>query len=199
MEDKKGLRSQAHQNRDAIPVCRREEWSVEIQRKVRDSLWYQEAKIIFSYASYRSEVSTDLINQWALEDGKELYLPRTYVQRHQMICYRVRDLSLLTAGYKGIREPREDEPWDPLAHDTDSSVMMLMPALAYDKKGSRLGYGGGYYDRYLEKYGDRISHTVMLVFKRQQISEIPVEEWDIPPDGIITNGNECDASEWRMI
>ena len=77
--------------------------------------------------------------------------------------------------------------------------MMLMPALAYDKKGSRLGYGGGYYDRYLEKYGDRISHTVMLVFKRQQISEIPVEEWDIPPDGIITNGNECDASEWRMI
>lgn len=190
MEDKKGLRSQAHQNRDAIPVCRREEWSLEIQQKVRDSLWYQEAKIIFSYASYRSEVSTDLINQWALEDGKELYLPRTYMQQHQMICYRVRDLSLLTAGYKGIREPREDEPWDPLAHDTQIPVMMLMPALAYDKKGSRLGYGGGYYDRYLEKYGDRISHTVMLVFKRQQISEIPVEEWDIPPDGIITNGNE---------
>ena len=182
MEDKKGLRSQAHQNRDAIPVCRREEWSVEIQQKVRDSLWYQEAKIIFSYASYRSEVSTDLINQWALEDGKELYLPRTYTQQHQMICYRVRDLSLLTAGYKGIREPREDEPWDPLAHDTQIPVMMLMPALAYDKKGSRLGYGGGYYDRYLAAHPQFKTCSVAIGYSCQRTQQpLPVEETDRNP------------------
>ena len=190
MKEKERLRKLARQSRDDIPRHQQERWSGEIQQKVRNSPWYKEAGILLSYASFRSEVNTDQINQWALEDGKELYLPKTYTERHQMVYYRVRDLSLLIAGYMGIREPQEVDPWEPAAYSAEIPVLMLMPALLYDGKGNRLGYGGGYYDRYLGCYGDRISHTVMLVFHIQQIPEIKTEKWDIPPDGIITDGGE---------
>ena len=192
MQDKKELRKWARQKRDAIPEEERAGWSLEIQEKIRNSHWYQEAQTILSYVSFRSEVSTEQLNEWILEDGKHLYLPRTYGDRQEMIYYRVRDLSLLTPGYQGIREPKEGDIWPPQTQDAEEPVLMLMPGLAFDRQGNRIGYGGGYYDRYLESYGDRIHCKVMLAFARQQVPEIAVEECDIPPDQIITNGGKYD-------
>ncbi len=187
MPEKKELRKLALWQRDAVPQQIRAVWSQEIQDKVRESLWYREADIVLSYSSFRSEVKTDQINKWVLEDKKRLYLPKTYPCRHEMAYYRVEDLSCMESGYQGIQEPLEGIPWNPGERDMDATVLMLMPGAAFDQHGNRIGYGGGYYDRYLGSYGDGISHKIMLAFTIQQVSDIPVEECDIPPDQIITN------------
>lgn len=186
--DKKELRRLALQWRDGIPEADRAGWSRQIQELVITSRWYQEAEIILSYASFRSEVVTDGINDRALRDGKGLYLPKTYPDRREMIFYRVRDLDDTRSGYQGIREPREQEPWNPQEQGGGPAVLMLMPGAAYDRRGSRIGYGGGYYDRFLGSFGDSVSYKVMLAFAGQQVAEIPVEVCDIPPDRIITGG-----------
>ncbi len=186
VRDKKELRRLALLWRDGIPEADREAWSREIQGIVTASRWYTEADVILSYASFRSEVVTDGINERALRDGKRLYLPKTYPSRREMIFYQVRDLDCIGPGYQGIREPLEREPWTPPERDAARTVLMLMPGAAYDRQGGRIGYGGGYYDRFLESCGKYISHKVMLAFAGQQMPEIPVEECDIPPDRIIT-------------
>ncbi len=188
--DKKELRRLALQWRDGIPEADRAEWSQQIQELVITSRWYKEAEIILSYASFRSEVVTDGINERALRDGKRLYLPKTYPDRREMIFYRIRDLDDTSSGYQGIREPREQEPWNPQEQGAGPAVLMLMPGAAYDRRGSRIGYGGGYYDRFLGSFGNSVSYKVMLAFAGQQVTEIPVEVCDIPPDRIITGGSD---------
>lgn len=185
MESRDMVRKMALQRRDSISAEDRERWSRRIQESIRNSEWYREADILLSYASFRSEVETDQINAWILRDGKELYLPRTYSQRHEMVYYRVRDLAALVPGYQGIREPEEREPW-PSPAGGGTPVLMLMPGTAFDSSGGRLGYGGGYYDRYLQRYGGSIAHTVMLAFAIQQVPETECGIWDVPPDHVVT-------------
>ncbi len=179
--DKQELRKQALKKRDSLDFSMREKWSKEIQKKVRASVEYREAKIVLSYASFRSEVDTNWINQRILEDEKELYLPKTYGSKKEMVFYPVKELSSLEKGYQGILEPKETTP----LLSTDKKVLILMPGVAFDKTGNRIGYGGGYYDRYLAKYPQY--HTMLLAFLGQQTQEnIPAEDCDRKPDRIIT-------------
>ena len=104
-----------------------------------------------------------------------------------MIFYQVEDLSCTEPGYQGIWEPLETTPWNPGEQNQEITVLMIMPGAAFDQFRNRIGYGGGYYDRYLGSYGDSISYKVMLAFAIQQVPEIPAEECDIPADQIITN------------
>lgn len=185
--DKMELRKLALRQRDAVPQTDRRAWSWEIQNKVRDSLWYKEAEIVLSYSAFRSEADTGAINKWILQDGKKLYLPKTYPRRHEMIYYQVEDLSCTESGYQGIQEPLEGISWNPEKQNKEIVVLMLMPGAAFDLCGNRIGYGGGYYDRYLGLYGASISHKIMLAFAMQQMPQIPAEECDIPPDQVVTN------------
>lgn len=184
--EKKEVRKAALQMRDAILPADRKKWSYEIQEKVRQSLWYRQADIVLSYASFRSETDTSLLNEWILEDGKHLYLPRTYINKKTMEFYRVTDLSALESGYQGIREPaegiclfRDEQP--------ETRVLMLMPGVAFDEEGNRLGYGGGFYDRYLSAHGEKINGTMLLAFASQKAASVKAGQLDIRPDRIITN------------
>lgn len=193
MQGKAELRQMALQRRDLASGRERIVWSQEIQNRIRMSPWYREADTVLSYVSFRSEVYTDRINGWVLQDDKELYLPRTYPDRKEMIFYQVEELSSLIPGYQGIPEPQEHRPWGQKPGKTGSHVLMLMPGTAFDRHGNRIGYGGGYYDRFLDLYGDKISNKVMLAFLLQQVPDIAVEECDVPPDQIITNlGEKCE-------
>jgi 5-formyltetrahydrofolate cyclo-ligase len=188
MEDKSVLRKRMLKLRDSLSTEKRVKWSLEIGEKIRSSEEYKTAKIIFSYASFSSEVSTETLNQWVLEDGKALYLPKTYVKKHEMEFYHVTDLAQLEHGYQGILEPKESlaARWTP-TEEIPESLLMLMPGVAFDERGNRIGYGGGYYDRYLEKYGAYIGKKEMLAFLCQKTGIIPAEESDISPDYIITD------------
>ena len=145
---------------------------------------YKSADIVLSYASFRSEVITDSINQRIIDDGKELFLPKTYKESGEMIFYEVSSLDSLKSGYMGIREPAPDDSFR--FSPSDNNILIIMPGVAYDDEGNRLGYGGGYYDRFLSSYPDLISHTIMLAFSEQFVELIPTENTDIKPSMIIS-------------
>ena len=167
---------------------------------------YKNATIVLSYASFRSEVITDEINQRVIADGKKLYLPKTYVKEQRMLFYRVEDPDTeLISGAMGIREPREDtdrlfigekvERLDGLEGESGKSgsalrmtTLVLMPGLAFDRVGNRLGYGGGFYDRFLAEYPSFADQTILLAYDIQRTDEnLPAEETDRKPKLILTD------------
>ena len=128
------------------------------------------------------------MNQKIRESGKSLYLPKTYADRKEMAFYRVYSDADLIPGYQGILEPQEKEPFtEKLVSLKPEKVLMLMPGAAFDDKGNRIGYGGGYYDRYLESHPQL--HTLALAFDMQVLFEVPAEEQDIKPQLLVTETN----------
>ena len=136
---------------------------------------YKNAKSIYGYMSYNQEVRTLPILEQALRDGKRLAIPKCYGSEMRFIW--MEDLSK-TAPNRGIPEPIAD---DPVADD--SSALVLMPGMAFDPKGHRIGYGGGYYDKFL---ANEPNHpTVALCYDFQVLAQLETDEFDIPVDLVI--------------
>ena len=106
-----------------------------------------------------------------------------------MCFFHVEDPGALQKGYQGIYEPEETVQAERMFSDDSTynkdDVMMIMPGVAFDGRGNRMGYGGGYYDRYLARYGEKIM-CVLAAFEEQEMTEIPVEKWDVRPARIVT-------------
>lgn len=181
---KNEVRRQALQKRNAIPLHVRNEWSLDIEKQVLELSLYKEATVVLSYASFRSEVQTGYLHEQIIKDGKILCLPKTEVAEKRMDFYPVRKKDELSPGYQGILEPVGKEVFYP---SDKERIVMILPGVAFDVKGNRLGYGGGYYDRYLKKYGSLIEWQIMLAYSEQKIDCIPIEEHDRKPNQIITN------------
>lgn len=177
------------EQRDGLDPAWRLGNSRTIIKKVLDSELYKRAEIILSYSSIRSEVETDLLNRTVLEHGKQLYLPKTDFLKKQMYFYPVKDLSLLRKGYQGILEPEETASPDHMFFEekeySREQVLMIMPGAGFDENGNRMGYGGGYYDRYLSRYGERLT-SLFIAFYEQKTFSIPAEPFDRKPDHIMT-------------
>ncbi len=111
---------------------------------------YATAPLVLAYLSYRDEVDTIELAREVLATGRRLAVPRCVPARHEMAFFEISSFDDVSAGYKGILEPARHitEPLSPADADLAASVC-LVPALAFDRKGFRLGYGGGYYDRFL--------------------------------------------------
>ena len=184
--DKIELRKIAIKRREELPEEKRRQWSFTIQERIHSHVWYKEADIILSYAAFRSEVDTGRINRWALEEKKLLFLPKTDGKNHSMEFFRT-DLSSLSPGYRDIPEPGDDVPLSSLLSNMGKKVLMLMPGVAFDTECRRLGYGGGYYDRYLGAHQKQVGHRIMLAFETQRLEGITETERDIPPEQIVTN------------
>jgi 5-formyltetrahydrofolate cyclo-ligase len=165
------------------------ETAKEIQNRILDSEMYRKADVILSYSAIRSEVETELFHRMVLAQGKSLYLPKTYPNQKRMSFYRVTDLARLQSGYQGILEPPEEGAaevfWKQKKENQKEKILMIMPGAAFDDRGNRLGYGGGYYDRYLSEYGECFT-TVLIAFEEQKTARIPEESCDIKPDYILT-------------
>jgi 5-formyltetrahydrofolate cyclo-ligase len=127
------------------------------------------------YYPHRGEVNTlPIINQ-LLKEGKTVLLPK--VERDNILPIFISNLSQLKKGYAGIKEP-EGEPFPKEAID-----LVVVPAVAYDKEGYRIGYGKGYYDRFL---ADFKGLKVGLAYQFQILDKVPREKHDIPVDIIVT-------------
>lgn len=186
MNDKAKLRKRMLSIRDELTGDIRAENSELIRKKLVGSSIYKNAEIVLSYASYRSEVDTWAINKQILADNKKLYLPKTYVKEKRLRFIRVSDMDELKPGALGIMEPDgEGDGIDPKMTGA-GAILMIMPGVAFDNNGARLGYGGGFYDRYLSEYEDIIPHTVLIAFEAQRTDEICTDEYDIRPGQILT-------------
>ena len=154
--------------------------------------WFKEADIVLSYHAFRSEVEVDALNRAVLTQGKKLYLPKTYVKEKQIRFFEITDLSKLKRGYQKIWEPTGEEPEFSFetVKEEQKKVLMIMPGTAYDARGYRMGYGGGYYDRYLNAHEEEWKMidfmTAFAAFSEQKMILIPGERCDVKPDVIVT-------------
>lgn len=137
---------------------------------------YRQAAAIYGYLPYNQEVRTVPILEQALRDGKKVAVPKVYGDDMKFIY--LDDLSRVAKGYAGIPEPIDDGPVA-----DDEGALVLMPGLAFDPQGHRIGYGGGFYDRFLER--EPHHPTVALCYDFQMLQKLETEEFDIPVDLVI--------------
>ena len=137
---------------------------------------YKQANTIYGYLPYNQEVRTVPMLQQALLDGKKVAVPKCYGDEMRVIY--LDDLSKVEKGYCGIPEPIADEP---IADD--QTALVLMPGLAFDPEGHRMGYGGGFYDKFLEREPNH--PTLALCYDFQLLDHLETEAHDIPGDTVL--------------
>ena len=176
MESKKDIRKKIFAERKECTDEQIEKWSRTIAQKVSQLPEFQNAKRILAYADYNHEVMTGFIIEEAWKQGKEVAVPKVVGQ--DMVFYKLTDFSQLEEGYFGIPEPARGEiiQWE--------DAMMIMPGVAFDPQNHRVGYGGGFYDRFLEKHP--MIKRVAVAFEFQILTSVPTEPTDISPEIIVT-------------
>lgn len=192
-QTKREVREQALALRDTLIPAERTAYSKEITEKIIHLDCYRNAAALLIYVSFRSEVETRLLIGKALLDHKAVFVPA--VSGREMEFFRITSLNELKSGYQGILEPSQESEnsyrsW--MKKNISAKTLLCMPGAAFDRERNRIGYGGGYYDRYLssfsvkhkEKNGD--TDTIALAFSCQVFAEIPHEPHDLRPERIVT-------------
>ena len=137
---------------------------------------YKAARTIYGYLPYNQEVRTVPMLEQALKDGKRVAVPKVYGEEMKFLY--LDDLTKVEKGYAGIPEPIADEPVA-----DDETALVLMPGLAFDPQGHRIGYGGGFYDKFLAAEPNH--PTLALCYEFQMLPELHTEEHDIPVDTVL--------------
>ncbi|MCI8506372.1 MAG: glutamate-5-semialdehyde dehydrogenase [Lachnospiraceae bacterium] len=143
---------------------------------------YREAEVIYCYVDYNHEVRTWPIMEQAVRDGKQVAVPR--VDGETMEFYLIQGQEDLESGYSGILEPKQGLPAVSDGTDARKRALFLMPGVAFDRNHHRVGYGGGFYDRYLEAHPELV--TAALAYECQIFATVPFEKFDILPQILIT-------------
>lgn len=191
---KKILRKEILEKRDNIDIDKKEKMDEAIINRFYESKYYKEAKKIFIYISFGSEINTREIINVALKENKKIYVPRTELKTKVMDAVEISSLSNLKESSYGILEPlKEEECIDPNELD-----LIVVPGVAFDRNGGRMGYGAGFYDIYFKKITKENVKKITklaLAYDMQVIEIVPMNEDDIPVDYIITekefiNGNK---------
>lgn len=176
METKKDIRKRVLSYRDSLD---KKEWE-ENSRKIQDCVvahpFFLNSKVIYCYIDYRNEVGTASIIKKAWQSGKQVAVPK--VEGEEMKFYYISDFCDLKEGYRGILEPDKNAP----ANDTHALV--IMPGVAFDRNRNRVGYGKGFYDKFMDKHPR--FHTIALAFECQIFDTIDADKLDYRPEVLIT-------------
>ena len=174
--DKTVLRKQIREKKRAMTDGQIEHASRCLEEQFVDSPMYRAASTIYGYLPYNQEVRTIPILQQALDEGKRVAVPKVYGDEMKFIY--LNDLSAVEKGYAGIPEPVADGP---VAEDR--TALVLMPGLAFDPQGHRIGYGGGYYDKFLAAEPNH--PTIALCYDFQMVEYLKTEEFDVNVDCVL--------------
>ena len=183
-DDKVNMRKEIMANLAGLDKPMYEHLSYEIASTLyKDSLW-KSAQTIGITISRFPEVDTYQIIRKAWEEGKQIAIPKCLPKNREMVFRELTQFNQLESVYSGLLEPIEAETKEVSMNDID---LLIVPGLAFTKEGYRLGFGGGYYDRYLLRFK---GETIALAFESQLVSHLPVESHDLPIGKIIiTKGN----------
>ena len=196
---KQGIRQSIIAARQKMAVELRSEFSAAITQRVLDLPAYERAKIVLGYMSFGAEFSTSVWLQQALQDGKQVLLPKVNSSSKQLELYRVGDLRHDVA--PGAWEIPEPLPERCVRLDALEQVdFILLPGVAFARDGSRLGYGGGFYDKLLERINPKIDDPlavqpalVAAAFSMQLLQEIPQEATDRKVGWLLTENEVIDC------
>lgn len=167
--------------RDALTPTERARFSAAVCARALELPELTSASSVMLFASFRSEIDTGPLVAEVLGSGKSVCLPRILRPR-VMAAYRVRDLEAdLAPGTWGIPEPREGLPEVP----PEAVDLVFVPGSAFDEEGRRCGYGGGFYDTFLQR-ARHGTPRVALAFEAQLVPRIDTEEHDLPVTAVVT-------------
>ena len=185
LSQKKELRKEAKSYRKSLSKNDRPDKSNAIIINLKALKEYQKAEVILMYASLPDEVETlSLIHELTEEGERQVYCPVT--QGDEMEFYRISSLEDLNEGNFHVLEP-ESLAERRLVLQNDVHYCILMPGLMFDKRGNRLGYGKGYYDKYLARVPKDVNlTTVALSYDAMVKDAIPAEETDWRANYVVT-------------
>lgn len=177
-EEKAQLRREMRAKSRALPTDCRAAADAAIRRHIRDSAEYAAAKTVFAYLGVGWEIDTRPLLEDILRDGKRLCLPLCTGPHEMAICV-VHSLDELEPGAYGIPEPSKNSMMLP----PEQVDLALVPCVAADRRGRRLGQGGGYYDAFLKQYRG----TAFLLSREATVlAAVPVENHDFPLPFLVT-------------
>lgn len=153
----------------------------------------QQSQTVLIYCSYRSEVETLVLLQRCLEAGKTVCVPLTVPAQSRLLAVAIKNpLTDLGPGYLGIPEPLP-QLVESREVGADRLEAVVIPGAVFDRNGNRLGYGGGYYDRFLTQ-GAPQALRIGLAYSRQLVQTLPALGHDVPLDLLVT---EMEVLSWK--
>lgn len=182
MNQKDNIRSLIKEKRNALTEEEKRVKDEKIFTKIINSDYYKNSNVIFVYVSFKGEVDTHKLIKYSLNIGKTICVPKVISKKEGMEAIIINSFDELNPGKYNILEPKDSCK----KIDTNRIELILMPGVAFDKNGGRIGYGGGFYDRFLNKIDSKIP-KIALAYDFQILKSIPCEEHDIKVDGIITD------------
>lgn len=180
--DKESLRKRMMQMRSAMSADEKKRKEEILSKILFASQVWHDAPGIAIFASYKDELNTGGIIEHAWKEGKEVFTPKVIDRKNRKMNFiKINTRKDLQTGYMGIPEPVSD-----LATKVTPEILVLLPGLAFDRQGWRLGYGGGFYDAFL---GSLIKRpvTVGLCFSDQIVAAVPHDHYDVAIDGICSD------------
>ncbi|MCI5815711.1 5-formyltetrahydrofolate cyclo-ligase [Ruminococcus sp.] len=196
MPQKQALRRRMLQLRRELDPVRKGEMDGAIARRLLNLPAFAQAQELLLYAATDIEVETREIFREAAAQGKRVYFPCCQVERHEMSFYHAASFGEMTVSHYGIPEPVAD----PAGQWTGQGrTLCIVPALALDHRGMRLGYGGGYYDRFLARHPEL--ETIGLCYEAGLLDAVPTDVYDIPLGMILTESTleVCDGGSSESI
>lgn len=182
MEEKKRLRKEILAKRNRLS----EETVAEKSRKIKETLFelpgFKQAKTVMFYVAKDKEVRTEEMIRESLKMGKRVAVPISKAEERDLVPSLLIDYGELVPGTYGILEPRE-EGHRPVP--LENIELIVVPGVAFDRRGNRIGFGGGFYDRFLKRVSSNVPR-LGLAFDMQMVEELPFGKMDVPMDGVVT-------------
>jgi 5-formyltetrahydrofolate cyclo-ligase len=181
---KEELRCIMKKKRNFLSMEQQKSLSAKINEKLYNMEAFRISSVIFTYVSFGNEADTKAVIKKALSCHKKVFIPR--VEGKVINFYKISGLESLSVSKFGISEPDPSirEPYSS-ADDKGGITLMILPGLAFDYNGNRVGFGAGYYDRYLSKYRDNFI-KIAFAYDFQVVDHIETDEFDVKADLIIT-------------
>lgn len=181
MSEKNIIRKEMKDKLSALSKPLYEHYSYKIASTLYNHEDWMNAKVIGITISKEPEVDTYQIIRRAWETGKEIVVPKCHPTEKALTFHKISEFSQLESVFYGLFEPIIEQTMEVRPENID---LLIVPGLAYTKEGFRLGFGGGYYDRFLTHFKGK---TMSLSFHFQVIPQFSIEMHDIPVSKIITN------------
>lgn len=193
--DKSTLRQNYLARRDQLSGTERKRQAEIISREIIESDWFKQAEVVALYAAHGSELNLNAVLEAGFAMGKRMLLPRAETAEKRLTFWAVEEGEELVPGNYGIMEPRIGGKRPFIIDEID---VVLVPGIVFDQEGNRIGYGGGYYDRFLVDgavgssdlgKARKRAYTVGVGYKEQIVERLPIiEEHDVRLDIIMSEG-----------
>lgn len=182
LNSKKDIRNHIYNLREKMKIKDKEIWDRDIYNKLLNHKAYENATTIFVYVSFKGEVDTHSIIKRALSTGKKVCVPKVNKSEKIMEAYYINSMEDVEKGYFGIMEPKVSCK----KANNEEIDLIISPGVAFDMEGGRIGYGGGFYDKFLASLNET-KPIIALAYKFQILDKIILEETDRRVDEIISN------------